>query len=379
MTSLTQWVAASATSKKIAVISDSIGENDATYNLTAFPWHVRERLARRWGASSSFGMLGCWHDVWTFAGTWTQATTSDAWDVGVYYNAGVTPFSGVNLGNAAADIATYTKLGGDHNILWVGEAITGFKLYVVDGASSANFSYSVDGGAWTDVTGVTWGQDNGIEVITIGTAVTSTVEVRGANAAGTAANVYLMGIEPTTAGTGPVLHWLSSGGQDSRQVVRTTSGDWTAWLDLVQPQVVVWLLVNDLLDVIWDTGAGNGADYQTRLEAVADVVSGYGGSMVLVNYFGHNHSGMDGVTGSPPSPASSGANSQQMATINAAVATSYGFEAIDLYDLVGNFTTTNAAGYLAVDELHPSDPGGEVITQWVWPSLTFGTGQAFAR
>ncbi len=118
------------------------------------------------------------------------------------------------------------------------DAIDYFDLFVVDGASSANFSYRIDGGAWTNVSH-TWNQNNSLDTITIDSPVTSTVEVRAANAAGNAVAVYLAGIAVYAQSGGLVVHNLGKRSDTIITFTCSTSGDWGEWLDLVQPDLVI--------------------------------------------------------------------------------------------------------------------------------------------
>lgn len=427
---LTAWEAITDdTARCVAVVGDS------TWGFDGYPFgqpgpgpsssdYFRQVFAKRWPVRGPGIRLLANAFEWTLTtggDAWTAATTSDAWDVGPYrfiYNSQ----NAVFRANTATKVATWSTAV-VRNI--TDEPVTSFKLGVVDGASSANFSYRIDGGTWTNVSN-TWNQNNSLDQITINSAVTSTVEVRGANAAGTNVTVYLAWIEPIT-GTGAIFHDLSVPGERLRSMVRTTSGDALKWVDVIQPDVVFVGYTNDVVtdDIGGSTQSWNALTYAGQLQTLSDRVQANGGQIVPITYWGQDRSstitsgvsnGTIAITGTGFAAALKGAtitgtdipaattiasvtdathatlsqaatgsgsgrtwavnysaNVAAQQSIHSGIATSEGVPLVDLLDRYGDFTAISAAG-LNVDTLHPSDAGTvEIVRHNVWPIIARGT------
>lgn len=330
---------------KIVCFGDSTTFGTSTTNNLGWPGALRSLAAARWGTGSDGLHTRDRNTSLTTSGNaWTKATTSDAWDRSPCL-AGVLAQAATYLGNGSAKIATWTK----PSYL----TVNGFYIWAVDGASSANFSYSTDGGtSWTDVS-QTWTQSNSIKRILVNTTITgtNTVKVRGANAAGTAVNCYFIGIEPiTTSSTYVIQNWAAAS-ENTASFVRTTSGNWHEAFDLLQPQLVIYMMTND----IGITEALGGTDVTTwrpLIESIFNVVTGYGGSMILMNFFeqvGRN------VT-----------LQADYRAMNKDIAASYGMPCIDFYDLVGNGQAAIDAGYVNSGDIHPNDTGAAYMAQQIW-------------
>jgi hypothetical protein len=234
--------------------------------------------------------------------------------------------------------------------------VTGFKLLVCDGPSSANFAYRIDGGAWTNVSH-TWLRTNVMVQLTINSSVISTVEVRGANAAGTAVLTYMCGIEPLCASTGVKVHDISAAGSFSGQLLRTGSvGDWTQWFTQEQPDVVFCMFVNDNVNAFW-TG-GQPAAYQARFEALAAVVTGYGGIFVPYSYFENG----DGVN--PTVTNQTDKRARELAVANA-----YGGHYFDLRTYGDRIQTVTDGWIESSDLIHPTPKASRIMANQAWNIL----------
>lgn len=417
---LTAWEALAPDQRSVALLMDSTGELDSGGPGLPTGHLLRQRMARRWPMRGA-GVRCTWTDDWSFTtggNAWTAAGATDTWNVGPLR--GLNSFTAVMRANTAAKIATWTKPS------WFTGDITSFKLGVVDGASSANFSYRIDGGSWTNVSH-TWNQNNSLDEITISSAVTSTVEIRGANAAGTAVTMYLVWLEPIT-GTGAVVHDMSASGESLFGFERTMLnpltgevGDGLAWVDVLQPKLTLIMFTNDI--GVYDV---SGFDYEASLQAVVDRCAPYG-KVVPIMYWGQNRdvtftsctttNGSAAITGTGFAvqhvgipitgtniPASTtiatytdathvtlshtatgsgsgltftghlyeGKAPQQAADV-AAVATLEGAPYVDMWTRYGDYDTVNALGYMA-DTLHPNDAGvREIVMHNLWPLVARGT------
>lgn len=337
---LDAWKAISdPTTRVIAAFGDSTGQGTVGVTNGGYCEILRELMRSRWGKACA-GFFGTWWSHWSYTtggNAWTNATVSDAWDVGPY----MPQFSPAHTKRAdtASKIATWTKPSGLQ--------VTSFTLYMVDGAGSGNFSYSIDGGSYTNVSN-SWNQDNSLDAITINSPVSSTVAIRGANASGTGVNTYLVGIEPHSGTTGVKLHNLCVNGEATYSVVRTTAGDWGKWIDLVQPDLITIMYTNDVL-------VFNATDYQNRLQSLISRVTAYGGEAILMSFF--EQDGRDTTT------------QATMRSIHASLAQSNNIPHINFYDLVGGgYSAAVAAGYMS-DALHPSNSGAVFIANHMWAHI----------
>jgi hypothetical protein len=321
----------------IAIVGDSTLEDiDSLYGVQAVPDRFVRLLEQSLAITCNRGFFGLWRDEWSLSGTWTRATTSDAWDRGPLL--GSSTGCGTFRANGASNVATWTKPAGT--------TVTSFVLHVIDGASAGQFAYRIDGGTWTNVTN-TWTADNSYDRITVSASVSSTVEVRAANASGTATNLYLVGLEPVdSAATGPAVHVLAAAAEFSFSMVRTTSGSWQDWWNAIQP-AAVWLECPWTNDVsFWPT---NAADIEANMRAVIELVRGYGAEVFLFS-FGEQ----DGRSVS---------DQTAMRALARSLAGEYRCHYVSAYDMWGTYSAANAAG-LMLDTIHASATGTAAIGQW---------------
>ena len=330
----------------IACVGDSTTFGTNTTNLLGWPGALRTLMTPRWGnGGDGLHTRDRNTTMTTGSDAWTLATTSNTWDCAPCLSAFTFSNAGTWLGNTATKIATWTK----PSFL----TVNAFYIWAVDGTSAGNFSYSTDGGTtWLNVS-ATWTGSNTLKRILVPTQITgtNTIKIRGANATGTAVNCYLAGIEPITNSTAPILHNLGAPGEDTASFVRTTSGNWHAFFDLLQPPLVFYMITND--ESFWEAFGGDlRPAFQAKMETLATMVTGYGGCMVFMNFF--EQAGRD-VT-----------MQAEMRVLVKTVAAEYGMPVIDFYDLVGNNAATVAAGYMLAGDVHPTDAGATFMAQQIW-------------
>jgi len=332
----------------MAAFGDSTTEGNVTVTNGGWPEQLRVLAESRWGRGGD-GIHPMNRDPWTLTSggnAWTIATTADAWDCAPLLGSAGNPVAATYLANGSAIIATWTKP--------VALTTSSFTLHMVDGAGSGNFSYSTDGGSsWTNVSTI-WSQNNAVKKIHIQSSVTTTLKVRAANAAGTAVNTYIVGLESHTSSPGFVIHNVAANSEFSYSIVRTTAGNWHAWLDTLQPPLCTFMITND--SVLWETFGDISAGIQANLDAFASTVSGYGGCVLFMNFFEQGGR-------SVPIQAS-------IRAIVKTVATAYSMPVIDFYDLIGNHAATVAAGYYDNSgDIHENDAGAVYIAQQVWATI----------
>lgn len=117
--------------------------------------------------------------------------------------------------------------------------IVGFGFDWIDYTSGGNWSYRVDGGAWTAM-GQTLANDNKYCRFYVPTAVTATLEVRAGTAAGAGIGCLPVGpnfffYDPTSANTnGIIFQNVAVPGTQLHDLVTVTSGDRMAFWDAVK-------------------------------------------------------------------------------------------------------------------------------------------------
>lgn len=334
--SLANWHAMVGSDRVIACIGDSVFENLIDIEPTlGWVQKFRQSMDPTWSNRGN-GFFGMFRVEWTTAGSWTKSTNSDAWDKA--------PWGEAYTASGSSAVKTWTKSSE------VTGTINRFELFVVDGASSANFSYRIDGGAWTNVSN-TWNQNNSLDTITINSPVTSTVEVRAANAAGTSVNVYLVGISVYFQAGGLVVHNLGKRSDTIITFTRSTTGDWGAWLDLVQPDLVI----------IEDSNHGvyinNPTEFAVDLNQLVDRVQAYADVVFFV--VPEQNNGRDVTMQSNYRQRMRDVAYQRNATV------------FDLSFAWGNYATASGNGlwYPPVG-VHPSDTGHTDISTRIQRLLT---------
>jgi lysophospholipase L1-like esterase len=345
----------------IACFGDSTTEGTVGVTNGGYPEQLRQLMVNRWGQTADYGFYGTWRDHWSFTSggdAWTLGTISEAWSVGPF-QAG-TPNASVMFANGSSKVATWSNnLSGSNTIVaTTGVPVNSFSLYMVDGSGAGNFSYRLGGvfGSWTNVS-ETWNNDNSIKVITVNSEIlTGSLEVRAANSAGTAVNTYLIGVQPHSLTTGPRVHNMGVNGKFLSTFVRTTGPDWGKWIDIVQPKIAIVMFTNDLL--LWSQ-----ANWETQLNAFISRVRSNGGEPIIMTMCGQN--------------GRENGNYDQQRSSNQSVAAAQGVIHINFYDIMGDYATANAAGYMA-DNLHPSNKGAQLMAQHIWSHIgSTGNGARF--
>ncbi len=156
---------------------------------------------------------------WVYTGTWTEVA-STAWDK--------LPYGYGRTASGSSNIATYT-------LPRLSRSVVGFAIYWVDYTSGGNWSYRIDGGAWTNMA-QTLANDNVLCKFYVSGTVKSTVEIRAANAAGTSVGCFPAAIEMfySTATDGIIVHNLAITGERLNDLVNYSTGDHMAFWDSVR-------------------------------------------------------------------------------------------------------------------------------------------------
>ncbi len=323
---------------KMVACGDSVTQGDVPpQNNGGWTEMLRNNALSRWGKGGE-GLWAIYRENWVAVGTWVQATTSDVWDS---HNHQTTKFA-----NGSAKTYTWTTPAS--------MSIDNFDLYIVDGPGSANFAYSFDGGStWTN-TAFTLIQDNQVKKqhFAHSLPVGATFKMRAANAAGTAVNVYLIGIEPRTSTPGLIVENIAHNGDLlAFSEERVTVGNKRSWFQLEQPKLVVIEYWND---TVWQTAV----EFQARLLSFVNFVVGYGGCVLL-----HCYLELD---------QGSAVEATYRAAFHA-VAAATGMPIIDYYQLIGDRAAAEAGGYLIPVNQHPTNLMTQFMADRVWEIISHGT------
>ena len=342
---LAAWDAISETSNRtIAVIGES---NAQAFGVTiAENWPGVLRRSARWPSRGlGFRHLGF---EWTSSGSPTRHDASATYNKGPYRY-------GFRL-NTSSQTYTYTVPAGH-------TAHSTSKLVYVDASGSGNWSFRINGGSWT-ASGAATAGDNGIKTVEIGTTVDAagTIEVRGANAAGTNVQLDLLGIDLRNGtSTGLLVHNVAfaahklTGGLIAgvfESFVHSTSGDDLAILDYLDPDVCVcWFVSDAILEDI--------PTFRSGVQEVIDRVHGNGGKMVLPKY---------------PEIEGSGFTSQNQSDLNAAYLAEAAENSTAYVDVHAAFGGSAAAGqglgyFQGGDNAHFSATGHARVAASMWRLL----------
>ena len=354
---LPDWNGVAYNDRVVCIMADSTGEADTfgAVDENSYPMLIREKMRAAWGIDGT-GFLGTWRgtngsDEWGESGSgfsatgWTGSVPTNLFGQGPYIQS-LQPYGNTQQGVGSTAVATFTLPR------WLREPAISVVLYMVDGVSSNNFSYSVDGGAWTD-TAATWTQDSKMKRVNLAVTPTSTIAVRAATAAGTSRTIYLSGIEIKTSLNGATLHDVSGSGEGLYSTAYNNAvgglADAMGFLDLVQPQATVVSYTNDLEGSLYDIDRiGTDLDYIVARSTY--------GIVIPMMFWGQDRT--DAATRFPAT-----------ATVYNSKATSGAY--IDLWDRYGNYSTVLGLVYMA-DTLHPNDAGSRQIAQVLWRMLSRG-------
>ncbi len=326
----TDWTTAAQGTgiRNVMVVGDSIVQGvGATTSETSWVSQLRDSLQTDLGNGG-----GGFYPTWrlTEAGTgWSTVDGTSALDKSLFqYVRG-------NTGSATA-MYTWTKPAG--------VTVNSFDIYFCSGPFATPFSYSIDGGAWTNITSFTT-NTNALEKKTIASAVTSTVRIRAANAAGSTILTWLVGIGVNTStATAVRVHNAGHSADYLVQFDRDTAGDPYAMFDYIVPDLtIVGPFSNDIeiYQALSSTLENARAAYKTDLLNVVAELQGKGSSVLLVKCFEQDRD----VTWQA-----------EFRQVMDEVVDETGVASIDFYQLWGTLAEVQAAGF-TTDNVHPNQAG----------------------
>jgi hypothetical protein len=355
VTGLPIWDAADPTTRCCCLIGSStfVGTLGGTDTLVdrLRTWST----AMHWGTGGSGPILVTDGNVITFTSggaSWGTVANGGTGDAG--------PSGGVRSGSGATRIATVTKA-----------MPNGFRIRIVDGTSAAQFAYSIDGAAYVNTTGITYTADGTIKTTAdVATPVVSSLAIRCANAAGTAAQVYLLEVEPIETG---VPLYISAGRSGATAVLEMNRSSHTyldAWLTLhTEIDLVVVCFTNDSRSDLWVSSSAFRAAYDallTRCDAI-------GADLLPLIWMGR---------GTAPYATFPLANQDAIRTEVHDFADDNGLPCIDLRDDYPEGIDAFNAGLVA-DELgsnvHPTTAGQDYVAGKIWRQIARLGSEAWVR
>lgn len=316
--------------KNVVLLGDSIvqgvGATDAT---TSWAAQLRDSLQTDLGDGGG-GFYPLWRPEWAEAGTgWSTVPSDSALDKSLFqYVQGTT--------GGTSDIYTWTKPAG--------MTVDSFDIYFCSGPFATPFSYSIDGGAWTNIAGFT-PNTNALLKQTIVASVTTSIRIRAANAAGSSILTWLVGIGVNTS-TADVVRVHNVGHSADYLVLldRTTSGDPYAMFDHIVPDLaIVGPLSNDveIYQALESSLPSARAAYKVDMLNLVAELQGKGSSVLIVKVFEQDRD-VDWQA--------------EFRLVIDEVVDETGAASIDFYQLWGPLAEVQAAD-LTTDNIHPNQNG----------------------
>lgn len=307
----------------------------------------------RW-PSRGRGFRMCAQPDWTTTGTFTKI------DTGTDDNG---PFGGIRRLSGSGNSQKFTKISG------AGDVVK--SIVYNDSTGSGNWSYSLDGAAYQASGAATLG-DHNLKTLAVSDPV-STIEIRGANAAGTTVQADILGVIIENA-TGKA-RWDDvavdghriSGDQlsslDSFTRIGPTgyggTGNPMGIIEVLDPDILIINdyyndLSNGTADVNWLT------TYQTALNALIDRAQSINCDVCCILY----------PEGTNSDSNHSFANQTSIRNATASVAASQGVSTADVFTAFGgSLANAVAAGYFQADQTHWSDLGHDVAARTIYKVL----------
>jgi hypothetical protein len=331
---LDPWSEISGPARKIMVVGDSVPGDNHNGTEPHWPARLRALLAPVWGYGGE-GYFGLWRPEWAAAGSWSRAARDDAWNRA--------PWGQTYTASGAGNVFTFTT-----NRDSVTGPIAGFDIYYVDGPRAASFAYRVDGSDWVDGPG-TFSAANRLRRTTVDRPVTSTIDIRAADAAGTAVTTYLAGVGLKGNAGQLVIHNLGFGGRKLSHYLAT---DHTSFIALEAPDLVILNISNDAVD------GHRVAAWNARLDTFWQGVLGAKlGVAVAEQNFGRDVGRQRAWR-----------EAQQQ------VVTAHRGEWLDLHERWGDFATADASGFWFDVGIHPSPAGYADMAERIAEVLTVRDG-----
>jgi hypothetical protein len=353
-------------------VSIDPSERRPAYTRPFFGWAQRLAVMLSGGLDGgllSYGFRGVWID-WTFShnGRFDPVGSASFPPVGPGSLSDVVPWGQGRLATATnpGGVATWTKPA------WMTRPLTGGYLYWIDDPAVGQFSYRVNGGAWSAMPSARL-RDHKLKRFWIGGNI-RVLSVRNATTNSAATGCGLAGFEPWTAPRGTtngfILHNLAMPGQYSGDFIYASSGDPLAFLDSVVDETGDVLCNADLFGVMFvnDTQPRS-TDYsatKARYNAIVDRMRAYADGFILA-YVEQGGSRLNG-------PLGTAATQSALRDAGRTVSANRGLAFINLYDAlaaegVTGFAQAAAAGFLS-DSVHPSQLLHDDIAARVFRMLT---------
>jgi hypothetical protein len=235
----------------------------------------------------------------------------------------------------------------------------GFRIRVVDGTSAAQFAYSIDGAAYVNSTGITYTASGTVKTTAdVATPVVSTLAIRAANAAGTAAQVYFQEVEPIETDVAQFIN-AARDSAVSTEMSRSTHAPLDAWLTLhTEVNLVVVAFTNNVAAGVWDRTA-----FRASLDNLLTRCVAIGADLLPLVWF---------QRGSPPFTLYPSANQDELREEARDFASDNSLPIIDLRDFYPTSDDSFGAS-LVMDELgarvHGTSAGLDFVADKIWRQI----------
>jgi hypothetical protein len=234
---LERWHAARRRQRRAVCIGDSI-----TYDRAMLAAGIRRNWVDQLAAAldalagdrTGDGYRGLWRDEWKRRGAWTQAETTDEFDVAPFRH------GYISSGNSV-DTATWRKPA---NV-----EVASFDLYWFHARGIGAWQYRIDDGEWHTVPQRATPADNRLHRERVDRRVRTRIDIRAFDGAMPSV-MSLAGIDVRRVTgdppAGTVVHNLGHQHQLLTAFCRRSAGDPLALLDELRPDLVVVLFSNDV-------------------------------------------------------------------------------------------------------------------------------------
>lgn len=271
------------TLRRIALYGDSVvqGRNDPA-GSDVFADHLRTELRNR-GFTVHDGLQPFWNrgtngvsPAWAAAGTWSAATATRQL---APHGQTATGIASMATASANTAIATWTRPSATQ--------VTQFDIWYVDHTGGgAEFSYSIDNGStYLPIATARPATPTLTKFSVTGVSNPTNIKVRAATAANVAAVIPgFLGIEVRSGSAGIVVDNVGFAGAGwcgrtaTAGAVRDRDGDWGAWFDATQPELIYSMFSNDISNSPFVL-----ADIETAIRTVRTRTSTYA-DLVLGNW-----------------------------------------------------------------------------------------------
>jgi len=270
---MSHWRGLSPTgARTVAVGIDSVSEYNDFGGVSSYSNLLRDRLNDEYG-SRGYGWMPCHRnqaipstDEWTVGANWTSVSVRDVNDDAPFATDGRQ-----HAGSTSTSAANLLTL----SLAQIPGTVTRFEIVWQDLAGTAGpWAYRIDGGAWVDNPATRVG-DGTMKRLLVSSAITSTLDIRPCNAAGTTATACIIDAVSllNANSTGSLMHLFAMAGRSMSQLTRGSLGSTLSFFSVMDtPDLVILESGNDATTTITTGQEGHvGIFVENTLRCIAAI------------------------------------------------------------------------------------------------------------